>query len=109
MSICDTTLVGRREKMLLLRLFRPARMRSLLLAMICATLIDSEAAADVHPLLVATDTAIFKVPVVKSATPPVHGPPSQLISGGNLYRLTSSCSVPFWAIVADQLATIVDY
>ena len=41
MSICATTIVGRRE-MLLLRLFRPARMRSLLLAMICATLINSE-------------------------------------------------------------------
>ena len=40
-------------------------------------------AADVHPLLVATDTAILTLPVNDSGTIPAYDPPSPLISGGS--------------------------
>ena len=39
--------------------------------------------ADVHPLLVATDTAILTLSVNDSGTNSVHDPPSFLVSGGS--------------------------
>ena len=40
-------------------------------------------AADVRPLLVATDTAILTLPVNDSGTIRLYGPPSPLIAGGS--------------------------
>jgi len=58
-----------------------AREKNMGIWWLCNCLIPASS-ANVHPLLVAMDASVVKIPVDRLATPPIHGPPTQVISEG---------------------------